>query len=890
MTEPRRRRFLEASAQVYRLLLRLYPAAFRDRFGDDMVLLFRERLGDEAASGGLRAVLFCIGSLRDVVRNGIAERRSVIPIARARPRAPRIRGDFLPDAAREVRFAVRRAIQSPGHALTTLLTLALGIGANAALFSVVNGVLLRPLSYPDPDRLVRIWDRAPRGTADFLAVTAHNFFKWQEQQDIFEAVGAYRETGLNLFLDGEPERVEGLRVTASLLDVLAVEPSLGRRFSPSEDQPGQDRVAILTHGLWERHFGSDPSVLGRALAIDGESFEIVGIMPEAFSVPQQPRAELMIPLPLPDDPGRPHFLRVLGRLRAGVAVSDARGRLEEAAEQLAMESPAQRGWSITLLPLQEATVSRVESLLLMLMVAVGVLLLLACVNVANLSLARRSRSEQEIAVRSALGASRIRLVRELLLESLVYACAGGALALAVGWATLRALMPLSRTFLPRHAEVHLDSSVFLFTAAIALASGLLSGVLPALRLSRVRTARGATAGKSRRRIQRLLTVVEVGIALMLLVAAGLLARSFVALSSVDPGFRVERALSLDVASLQFRYPDDPARARLFRSILESIAATPGVESAGAAHRGPIGGGMSFYPYWVEGRPEPPPDEVPAVSFKAMSPGYFAALGVPVLQGRDFTSDEAWERGGAVILNQTMAQELWPGEDPLGKRLRVSRTANWLQVVGVVRDTREWGLDEDIGSAMYLPYIEAPQPGLVFVIRSRTPWTASSELVGRIREAVGRIDPAQPISAVATLEDRLRDLVAGERLGALLMGVFAALALLLAAIGIEGVVACSVAQRTREVGLRMALGARVQDVLFLIVGESMATVAIGVALGVMGALLASETLSSQIFGIAATDPATYVAVSAILAAVALLASLAPATRAARVDPANTLRSE
>jgi putative ABC transport system permease protein len=890
VTAPGRERFLEASGRVYRRLLRLYPAAFRDRFGEDMVLLFEERLRDAAASGPARVVAFWIGSLRDVARNGLAERRSSVRTAPVLPRPRRKRAHFLDDGAREVRFAIRRAAQSPGHTLTTLLTLALGIGANAALFSVVNGVLLRPLSYPDPDRLVRIWDSPPGGTAPFLAVTARNFFEWQKQEDIFEAVGAYRETGLNLLLDDEPVRVEGLRITSSLLEVLGIGPEIGRRFLPAEDQPGGERVVLLSHGLWTRSFGADPDVLGTSVGIDGESFAIVGVLPRAFSIPQHPRAELIVPLQLVDDPGRAHFLRVLGRLGPGVSVSEGRKRLEAAAERLALESPAQKGWSITLLPLQEATVSRVEPLLRMLMVAVGVLLLLACVNVANLSLAKRTRSEQEIAVRSALGASRVRLVRELLLESLVYSFAGGVLAVAVGWATLRALMPLSRSFLPRHAEVGLDASVLLFTAGLALASGLLSGLLPALRLSRVATSRGATAGRARRRIQRLLTVVEVGIALMLLVAAGLLARSFVALSSVDPGFRVERVVSLDVTALQFRYSEAPARARLFRSILERFTATPGVESAGAAHRAPIGGGGSFYPYWVEGRPEPPPDEVPAVGFKAVSPGYFESLGVPVLRGRDFSAEEAWERGGTVIVNQTMAQELWPGDDPLGKKLRVRRTGDWLEVVGVVRDTREQGLDEEVSAAMYLPYVEAAEPGLVFIVRSRTPWTAGTELVGRLREAVREIDPAQPIGDVATLESRLRDLVAGERLGALLMGTFAGLALLLAAIGIEGVVACSVAQRTREVGLRIALGARVRHILWMILGESMATVGIGLALGLAGTLLFSEALSSQIFGIAPNDPATYVFVSAVLAAVGALASLVPAVRAARVDPAITLRFE
>jgi len=803
----------------------------------------------------------------------------------------------MKDLTKEVRFVIRTALRSPVFSAVTLLTLALGIGANTALFSVVHGVLIRALPYPEPDRLVRIWDRAPGGGGDFVAVTAYNYFEWQKQERLFGALGAYRESGFNLLVDGEPERVEGLCITASLFDVLGVQPALGRRFLPEEDRPSGPRAVILSHGLWQRRLGADPDVLGKALSMDGETFQIVGVMPAGFGVPQQPQAELLIPFALTDDPrGRgSHFLRVLARLRPGVAATQARGELEREAERLAVASPdSNKGWSITLLPLQEAVVSRVETLLLVLMGAVGALLLLACVNVANLSLARGFIREREIAIRAALGAARLRLVRQLLVESVVFSLAGGALALAVSWASLRALLPLCRSFLPRVGEVRLDGGVLLFTLGLSVVTGVLFGLLPALRFSRAAATRtlndGArgTGGRRRRRIQQLLTAAEVAMAFILLVAAGLLTRSFVALTAVDPGFRTERVLSLEITPLQFRYGEGPARARLFRSILERFTALAGVEVAAGAHRAPMGGQSSFYPYWVEGRPEPPPEAVPTVNFKAVSPRYFETLGVPIVRGREFTGEEAWEKGGAVILNATMARQLWPGEDAVGKRMRVRRReGQWLEVVGVVQDMREWGLDAEARAAMYLPYIEAPVPSMIVVVRSAYD---GSGLVGQLAAEVRKVDPAQPIARVTTLESQVGALVAGPRLSAWLMGIFAALALALAAIGIEGVVACSVAQRTREIGVRMALGARVEDVIRMIVRESLTPVGLGAVIGLLGALALSPALSSQIFGIAPTDPVTFVFVPALLLAVAILASLVPALAAARIDPAQTLRSE
>ena len=631
------RRLLDLAVALYRPLLVFYPRAFRRRFGKGMVQLFKDRLLDEAAHRGLRRVLaFGMGSLQDVLVNGLAERWKALQL-------PASRGEIMKGLTTDVRFVLRTALKSPAYSAVTLLTLALGIGANTALFSVVHGVLLRPLPYPEPDRLVRIWDRAPGGGGDFVAVTTYNYFEWQKQERLFRAIGAYRESGFNLLVDGEPERVEGLSITASLFDVLGVEPALGRRFLPEEDRPGGPRAVILSHGLWQSNLGADPNVLAKTLSMDGEAFQIVGVMPAGFGVPQQPQAELMVPLALTDDPrGRgAHFLRVLGRLGPGVAVSQARAQLESEAERLAVALPdSNKGWSVTLLPLQEAMVSRVETLLLVLMAAVGALLLLACVNVANLSLARGVIREREIAIRAALGAARLRLVRQLLVESVVFLLVGGALALAVSWASLRALLPLCRSFLPRFGEVGLDGGVLLFTLGLSVVTGVLFGLLPALRFSRAAATRtlndGArgTGGRRRRRIQQLLTAAEVALAFILLVAAGLLARSFVALTAVDPGFRTERVLSLEITPLQFRYGEGPARARLFRSILERFTTLAGVEAAAGAHRAPMGGPSSFYPYWVEGRPEPPPEAVPTVNFKAVSPRYFETLGVPIVRGRE----------------------------------------------------------------------------------------------------------------------------------------------------------------------------------------------------------------------------------------------------------------
>jgi putative ABC transport system permease protein len=862
-----------------------------------MLLLFRDRLREERARGWAAVAGFWLSSLRDATVNGLLERWAALRPVGSGPGAPRLPFlDNLRDLGKEVSFSARAALKSPGHSAVTLTTLALGIGANTALFSVVEGVLLRPLPYPEPGRLVRVWDRAPGGSGDFVAVTTFNFFEWQRQERLFEALGAYRETGVNLMVDGEPERVEVLRVTASLFDVLRVEPGLGRRFLPEEDRPGGAKVVVLSHGLWQRRFGADPDVLRRSLPMDGESFTIVGVMPPGFAVPQQPQAELMMPFALTDDPrGRgSHFLRVLARLGPGVSAAEARALLERAAARLAEASlDTNKGWSITLIPLQEAVVSRVETLLLILSAGVGALLLLACVNVAHLSLARGSLRQQEIAVRAALGAGRLRLVRQLLVESAVFSLAGGLLALAVGWATLQALLPLSRSFLPRFGEVRLDGTVLLFTLALSAITGILFGLLSALRLSRATTTtilqHGArsTEGPRRQRLQRLLTAAEVAMAFMLLVAAGLLARSFVALSSVDPGLRTERLVSS--RSPRFSFGTRRPRRGRGSSARFSAASPRCLESNPWA--APIGrrlaAGLPSTRTGSRGDPTLRPARLPTVSYKAVSPRYFETLGAPLVRGRDFTEQEAWETGRVAIVNQTMAAHLWPGESPLGKRIRVRPSGPWLEVVGVARDTREWGLDAEPKDALYLPYVEAPISFMVLLVRSSY---QASALRAELAQAVRQVDPAQPLSRVTTLRDHLGQQVAGPRLAAWLMGIFAVLALAPAAIGIQGVVACSVAGRTREIGLRMAVGARVSDVVRMIVGEALATVAVGAVAGLAGALGMAPLLGSQIFAVAPTDPLTFLAVPVILALVALGASFVPALRAARVDPATALRCQ
>jgi putative ABC transport system permease protein len=794
----------------------------------------------------------------------------------------------------DIRYGVRVLRQNLGFTAVVTLTLALGMAATTVLFSVVNAVLLRPLPYPQSERLVRLWDRNEATGALFFSVSPPSYFDWREQSRAFEEMGAYREDGFNLAADGEPERVAGARVTASLLRVLGVSPALGRAFVEEEDSPGGARAVILTHGLWQARFGGDPSVVGRALVINGEPHTVVGVMPRGFVLPQQAQVRLLVPFALERDEQErgSHFLRVLARLKPGVTPEQARAEMGSIAQGLERQYPkTNEGFGVSLRTLHEATVGDVRTALLVLLGAVGMLLLVACANVANLLLARALGRQRELAIRASLGAGRWRLARLLLTEGVLLALLGGTLGLLLAVWSLDLLVAVSPAALPRSSEIAIDARVLAFSLAVSLAAGLFFGLFPALHsfranLSGLLKSGGRSAGgRVGRRARNLLVVSEMALALVLLVGAGLLVRSFVGLQSVDPGFDPGGVLTAEVTPLQAKYPQGKQRAAFYRALLERVAALPGVESAAATHRLPLNGNSAF-PLIVEGAAREG-GNVPVINYRSVTPDYFRALAVPLLRGRLFNEQEAWETGAAVIINQSAAAKFFPGGDALGRRVATRAGGPWVEVVGIVADVREEGLGLDPQPALYLPYAQTPVPAMTLLVRAASD---PQNLTAAVRSQVLQVDAGQPIANVRTLEQFLSEVSAQPRFNTTLLGVFALLALGLATVGVYGVVSYTVAQRTRELGIRVALGAQRRDILRLVLGHGLLLVLAGVGLGVAAAFMLTRFLSSLLFGVAATDPLTFVLTPLLLAAVALAASFIPARRATRVDPLVALRYE
>ena len=794
----------------------------------------------------------------------------------------------------DVRYGLRVLTKNPAFTAAAVLTLALGVGANVAIFSLFNGLLLRPLPYPESERLVRLWDRNESAGLPYFSVSIPNFFAWREQSRSFEALGAYREDGFNLLSNHEPVRVDGARATADLFEVLGVPPLLGRTFSTDEDSPGGDKVVLLTHGLWQRLFGGDPGALGSETMLDGALHTVIGIMPADFQFPQQPDVELIVPYALYlDERARgAHFLRVLGRLERGVTPEQAQTEMEAIAGRLEQESPdINKGWTVVLLPLLEATVGSLEKAVMMLLGAVAIVLLIACANIANLLLARSMEREREMAVRVALGAGRAQIVRQLLTESVLLALLGGGIGVLIAAWGLDAFSALGLSAVPRPDAIRMDGRVLGFALLVSVSAGALFGLLPALHVARgdlQDSLRGRTGmrGASRIRLRGLLVVSEVALAVTLVIGAGLLLRSFANVLQVEPGFDPTNVLAMEMTPLQSKYPEPQQRIRLYQQTIERLETLPGVQAAGAVHRLPLTGNSAI-PTFVEGRPAPPPDEVPSVNYRAVSPGYFDTLQIPLIRGRLFTGEEGWETGGVVLINQAMAKNYWPSEDPLGARLGPSAEGPWLEVIGVVGDVRESSLDTDAEIAMYLPYLQAPVPTMTLLVRTEAD---PLSYVGAVRAKVKEIDSAQAVSSFMTLDDFLSNVMGRRRFDASLLSLFASLALILAAVGIYGLLSYSVSQRTRELGIRMAIGAPRGQLLRLVLGQGMVMVMVGLGLGLVAGALCSRLLGSFLFGVTGTDPVTLSASAALLVAVSLLACYLPARRATRVDPVVALRLE
>lgn len=797
----------------------------------------------------------------------------------------------------DIRYAARTLFKRPLFACVAVLTLALGIGANAAIFSVVNAVLLSPLPFENPDEVSMIWGKTPAAGFSQQPVSVPDYQDLKEQNHVFEQIAAARGQAFNLTDGDEPERITGVRTAINLFSVLRVKPILGRDFLESDGVAAAEPVVIMSHGLWRQRYGSDPNLIGRQLNIDGKSYTVIGVLPPGIYYPASDTS-LYVPLiTQPSEVARgARFLRVIGRLKQGVSFSEARAEVDTISGRLAEQYPDSNStYAFDLVPLHEQIVGRVRPALMVLLGAVGCVLLIACANVANLLLARAASRRTEFAIRAALGASRGQLVRQLLTESVLLSLLGGALGLMLAAWGVPTLIGISKDSIPRAAEVGIDLRVLGFTALVSLATGIVFGIVPALRSSSKSTTdalregrRGTTGNVLHQRLLSGLVVSEVAIALMLLAAAGLMIRSFVSISKVSPGFNPTGVLTLGIG-LSSRYPDIEKQANFYESLLGRVRTMPGVDSAASAIRLPMLGFNASTSFTIQGRPVPSGSE-PTADYRAVTGDYFKTMGIPLLKGRDLTERDNRDAPDVIVINQMLAEQFFDGEDPIGKRIQIfPDPTRWREIVGVVGDVRLLGLDTDINPALYVPMKQNPYPAAlrnVFLV-VRTGGEPKS-LVAGIRGELRSMDRDVPISQVQTMEEIVSGSLSQRRLTMSLLVVFSALAGALAAGGIYGVMGYIVAGRTHEIGIRMAMGAQQSEVLRMILGDGAKLTAIGVGIGLGAAISLTRMLSSLLYGVSATDPATFAGMTLVLACVAMLASYIPARRAAKIDPMEALR--
>ena len=800
----------------------------------------------------------------------------------------------------DVRYAIRNLIKRPAFTLIAAVTLALGIGANTAIFSSVYALLLKPLPFPELNRVVAVWDSYPSRGVKRNEVSMANYLDWRAQNNSFEQLALYRWWSANLTGIDPPERIQGFMITANFLDALGVKPVMGRNFIEEENQPGKGAVAIITHNLWQRRFGGDPNILGTSITLSGNAYTIVGVMPEKFAYPSN--AEVYAPIAMtPQAVGNRQFnsYYVVGRLKPGASVQSAQADIDNITVRLEQQYPqTNTGSRASVFPIVADTVRKYELGLWMGMAAVGFVLLIACANVANLMLARASGRQKEIALRAALGASRWRIIRQLLTESSIVALLGGALGILVavwGIDALRAANPGDAAkFAPGWNQLGINLTVLVFTVALSLLSGLLFGLAPALQVSKpnlndaLKENSRQSSGRSHR-LRSSLVVFEFALSLVLLVGAGLFFRSFVTLFKTDPGFNPDNVVTMNLILSATKYKEEPQTVAFYNDLVQRVKAEPGVQSAAAVNYLPLGGSNSSDAYLVEGEAEPAPGNENIGRYRVCTPDYFTTMQIPLLKGRAFTDQDKAGVPLVVIVNETLARKHWPGQDAIGKRIRFQAPidkAPWMEVVGVIKDVKH-ELTLEVTPEYYLPHAQDVWRGMVVVARTTVD---PASLAGAIRQDVWAIDKDQPVFDVRTMQE-VRSLSVGlQQFNSLMIGIFAGVALLLAAIGIYGVMAFAVTQRTREIGIRMALGARKTDVLRMIVVNGMKLAVIGLVIGLVASWALTRFISGLLFGVEPTDPLTFSVVSACLLAAAFLACYLPARRATKVDPLEALRYE
>jgi putative ABC transport system permease protein len=794
---------------------------------------------------------------------------------------------------KDIRYGLRTLRKSPGFTVIAVIALALGIGANTAIFSVVNAVLLRPLPFEKADQLVLVWEKRPQLGRMRNVASPPDFYDWKAQNQVFDGMAAFTGSGFNLSSGTEPERIQGASVSPELFAVLRSQPRLGRAFETDEDKPGHNKVVILSHGLWQRRFGAEPGLIGQTILMNDQSYAVIGIMPPDFYFPNR-SSEVWVPLTLaPEDLNNRggHNLNVIARLKDGIKLGQAQTEMSTIAARLEQQYQVNTGHGVNVFSLYDEVVTGVRPALLVLLGAVAFVLLIACANVANLLMAKAAARQKELAIRTAMGASRLRIVRQLLTESVLLAIGGGIIGALLALWGLDLLLAVGADTIPRAKEIRLDSTVLGFTLLISLATGIIFGLVPALQASKPDLNEslkegGRNASSRGNHVRSLFVIAEVAICLVLLIGAGLMIKSFGRLLNVPTGFNPEKVLAVNVALSGSRYKEDQQITAFYQQVLERAASVPGVQSAAAVAALPLAGGFGSRYFRVEGRPPQPAGQGFNANVNVATPGYFQTMNIPLIAGRDFDARDVVKAPDVTIINQEMARRYWPDEDPLGKRLAIG-DGPWRTVIGVVGDVKQSGLDVETRPEMFWPYYQQNLSFATLVVRTAGDPEA---MTASVRGAMQEVDGSLPLYNIKSVENIISESVAPRRLNMLLLGTFAGLALVLAAVGLYGVMSYAVTQRTREIGIRMALGASSSNVLRLVVGQGLILTLVGVAIGLTASFFLTRLLATLLFGVSATDPLTFALISLLLVGVSTLASYIPARRAMKVDPMVALRYE